>query len=96
MNYQLLLECYSEGSELTNDELQMLLLELDTQIESIKVSRNQGCLKIAPIHICKASLVCEGSAWITCLAAVIDICLPPSLGQKAKGAIVFDDLVKHG
>ena len=96
MNYQLLLECYSSGSEMTKDELQMLEIELDTQIESIKVSRTQGCLKIAPKHICKASLVCEGSAWISCLASVLDKCSPPSLGQKAKGAIVFDELVRQG
>ena len=59
MNYQLLLECYSSGSEMTKDELQMLEIELDTQIESIKVSRTQGCLKIAPTHICQAANVCE-------------------------------------
>ena len=78
---------------MTKDELQMLEIELDTQIESIKVSRTQGCLKMAPKHICQAALVCECSAWITCLAAVLDKCLPPSIGQKAKGAIVFDKLV---
>ena len=96
MNYQLLLECYSSGSELTKDELQMLELELDTQIESIKVSHTQGCLKIAPKHICQAARVCEGSAWITCLAAVLDKWSPPSIGQKAKGAIVFDEIVRQG
>ena len=96
MNYQLLLECYSTGTEMTEDELQMLEIELDTQIESIKVSRTQGCLQIAPKHICEAALVCEGSIWITCLASVLDKCSPPSLGQKAKGAIVFDELVRQG
>ena len=96
MNYQLLLECYSTGSEITKDELQMLEIELDTQIESIKVSLNQGCLQIAPKHIYQAALVCEGSTWIIRLASVQDKCLPPSLGQKAKGAIVFDELVRQG
>jgi len=96
MNYQLLLECYASGSEMSEDELQMLEIELDTQIESIKVSRTQGCLKIAPKHICNAALVCDGSYWITCLASVLDRCSPPSLGQKAKGAIVFDELVRQG
>ena len=95
MNYQLLLECYSTGTEMTEDELQMLEIELDTQIESIKVSRTQGCLEIAPKHICEAALVCEGSSWITCLASVLDKCSPLSLGQKAKGAIVFDELVRQ-
>tara|TARA_B100000965_G_C19460114_1_gene699299 strand:- start:631 stop:930 length:300 start_codon:yes stop_codon:yes gene_type:complete len=96
MNYQLLLECYSSGTEITKDEIQMLNIELETQIASIKVSRTQGCLKIAPKHICAAALVCEGSFWITCLAAVLDKCSPPSLGSKAKGAIVFDVLVLEG
>jgi len=96
MNYQLLLECYCSGSEMTKDELQMLEIELDTQIESIKVSRIQGCLKIAPKHICEAALVHKGSFWITCLASVLDQCSPPLLGQKAKGAIVFDELVRRG
>ena len=57
MNYQLLLECYSSGSEMTKDELQMLEIELDTQVESIKVSRTQGCLEIAPTHISQAAHV---------------------------------------
>ena len=38
---------------------------------------------------------CDGSSWITCLDAVLDNCLPPSIGQKAKGAMVFDELVRH-
>ena len=96
MNYQLMLEYYSLGTEMTKVELQLLEIELDTQIESIKISGNQGCLHVAPIHICKAAFVCEGSNWITCLAAVLDKCSPPSLGQKAKGAIVFDELVQQG
>ena len=81
---------------MTNDEIKMLKIELHTQLESIKVSVTQGCLKIAPKHICQAAHVCEGSTWITCLAAVLDNCLPPSIGQKAKGAIVFDELVRQG
>tara|TARA_B100000700_G_C14620961_1_gene658154 strand:+ start:14 stop:319 length:306 start_codon:yes stop_codon:yes gene_type:complete len=96
MNYQLLLECYASGSEITQDELQMLEIELDTQIENIKLSRTQLCLKIAPKHICKAALVCQGSTWISCLASVFDKCSTPTLGQKTKGAIVFDELVRQG
>ena len=90
----MLLECYAAGGEITDDEVQMLDIELDTQIESIKVSRTQGCIKLAPKHICKAALVCEGSFWITCLAAVLDKCDPVPLGAKARGAKVFDELVK--
>ncbi len=96
MNYQFLLECYSSGSEISTDELQMLEIELDSQIESIKISRTQGCLKIAPKHICQAAFVCDGSSWIICLASILDICKPSSLSQKAKSAIVFDELIRQG
>ena len=96
MNYQLLLECYSSGTYLTKDELQMLDIELDSQLESIKVSATQGCLQSAPKSICDAAFVCESSFWITCLAAVLDKCSPRPLGFKAKGAIVFDELVSQG
>ena len=96
MNYQLLIECYALGSEITNGEIQMLDIELDTQIESIKVSQTQGCLQIAPNHICKTALVCEGSLWITCLASVLDKYSPPSLGSKSRGARVFDELIRLG
>lgn len=95
MNYQLLMECYASGSEISEDELQMLEIELYTQIESIKVSRNQGCLQIAPKHICNTALVCEGSIWITCLAAVLDKSNPPAIGTKSRGAKVFDELVRQ-
>ena len=96
MNYQLLIECYSTGVTFTEDELQMLEIELYTQIESIKVSRTQDCLQIAPKYICRASLVCDGSRWITCLASLLDKCLPPTLGCKSRGATVFDELVRLG
>ena len=64
--------------------------------KSIKVSRTQGCLKISPKHIYQAAHVCEGSAWSTCLAAVLDKYSPPLIDKKAKGAIVFDELVRQG
>ena len=96
MNYQMLIECYASGSGISEDELQMLEIELYTQIESIKVSRTQGCLQIAPKHICKTALVCEGSLWITCLASVLDKCSPPVLGIKSRGAKVFDELIRQG
>ena len=95
MNYQMLLEYYSTGVALSNQELKMLDIELYTQIESIKVSRTQGCIEIAPKHICKATLVCEGSFWITCLASLLDKLSPQALGNKTRGAKVFDTLIQH-
>ena len=96
MNYQLLLECHASGTKITKEEAKLLDIELYTQIESIKVSRTQGCTKSAPEHICKVALVCKESFWITCLAAVLDQILPVGIGQKARGANVFDELIKNG
>ena len=96
MNYQMLLECHAVGTEITEQEAQLLDLELDSQIASIKVSRTQGCIEVAPDHICKAAHVCKGSLWITCFAAVLDQIDPVAIGMKARGATVFDELISNG
>ena len=96
MNYQMLLECHAAGTAITKQEAVILDLELDSQIASIKVSRTQGCIEVAPDHICKAALVCKGSFWITCFAAVLDQINPVPMGTKARGATVFDALIKNG
>ena len=96
MNYQMLLECHSAGTAITEQEAKLLDLELDSQIASIKVSRTQGCTEVAPDHICKAAHVCKGSPWITCFAAVLDQVTPVRTGKKARGATVFDELVGNG
>ena len=92
----MLLECHAAGTLITAQEAQLLDLELDSQIESIKVSRSQGCIEIAPNHICEAANVCKGSAWITCFAAVLDQLNPVPTGNKARGARVFDELINNG
>ena len=79
MNYQILLESYAAGEGINNDELSLLELELDSQLESIKFSRTQGCTEKAPKHICKAAQVCEGSSWLTCFASILDKANPLSL-----------------
>ncbi|WP_320667411.1 hypothetical protein [Prochlorococcus sp. MIT 1307] len=96
MNYQMLLECHAAGTAITKKEAELLDLELDSQIASIKVSRTQGCIEVAPDHICKSALVCKGSFWITCFASVLDQINPVSMGTKARGARVFDELVNNG
>ena len=96
MNYQMLLECHAAGTSITKQEAQLLELELGSQIVSIKVSRSQGCIEVAPDHICEAAYVCKGSLWITCIAAVLDQVNPVPMGEKARGATVFDQLVKNG
>ncbi len=92
----MLLECHAAGTAIDENEAKLLDVELYTQIKSIKLSRTQGCIEVAPDHICKAALVCKGSFWITCLAAVLDQVNPVSIGKKARGPIVFDELVSNG
>ena len=54
MNYQLLIESYSFGTSLSEQEIELLSLEIETQIMKIKISREFGCFKSAPTHICEA------------------------------------------
>ena len=96
MNYQMLLECHAAGTAISKQEAQLLDLELDSQIASIKISRTQGCIHLAPDHICKATNVCKGSYWVTCLAAVLDQVIPVAMGKKSRGATVFDTLLNNG
>ncbi len=96
MNYQMLLECHAAGTTITEEEAELLDLELDSQIASIRISHTQGCIEVAPDHICNVAHVCKGSFWITCLAAVIDEVTPVRIGKKARGVIVFEELVANG
>ncbi len=91
----MLLEYHAAGTKITEQEAQLLDLELDSQIASIKVSRSQGCTRVAPVHICEAACVCKGSFWITCFAAVLDQVAPVATGKKARGATVFDELIEN-
>ena len=90
MNYQILLASYDAGEGNNKDEIPLLELELDSQLESIKYSRTQGCTEKAPKHICEAAQVCEGSSWLTCFASILDKANPLFLGTKSKGAEVVD------
>ena len=73
MNYQILLESYANGEGINKDELSLLELELDSQLESIKFSRPQGCTEKAPKHICEATQVCEGSSLVKFFASILDM-----------------------
>ena len=74
--YQLLLEFHAQGTKINQTEAELLDLELYSQIQSIKVSRTQGCIEVDPDQICNTALVCKGSLWITCLAALLDQIIP--------------------
>ena len=45
MNYQLLIESYSFGTSLSEQEIELLSLELETQIMNINISTDFGCFK---------------------------------------------------
>ena len=93
MNYQILLLSYAAGEWINKDEISLLELELDSQLESIKYSRTQGCTDKAPKHICEKAQVCEGSSLITCFASILDKANHLSLGNKSRGAKVIDALL---
>jgi len=95
MNYQLLIESYSFGTTLSESEIQLLSLELDTQILNLDISLQNGYLKSAPNHISKGLKLRKGSLWITCLAEVIDLHQFQKVG-KTNGARVQDELIKKG
>jgi len=95
MNYQLLIESYSFGSSLSEQEIELLSLVLETQIMNINISTEFGCFKSAPSHICEGLNLKKGTRWIMCLAKVLDVHKPPQFG-KTKSVEVFDLLLKKG
>ena len=95
MNYQLLIQSYSLGSSLSEQEIQLLSLELETQIMNINISTEFGCFKSAPPHICEGLNLKKDTYWIMCLAEIIDLHKPLKFG-KTKSVKVFDLLLKKG
>ena len=92
MNYQLLIESFSFGTTLSSTEIELLMLELDTQIINLEISTDLKCLKPAPSYVCKGLKLRKGSLWITCLAEVIDIHRSFNNG-RTKGVVVYDLLL---
>ena len=95
MNYQLLIESYSFGTALSEQEIELLSLELETQIMNIKISTEFGCLKSAPSHICEKLNLKKDTYWIMCLAEILDLQKSHKLG-KTKSVEVFDLLLEKG
>ncbi len=95
MNYQLLIESYSFGISLSDQEIKLLSLELETQIININISTEFGCFKSAPSHICEGLNLKKNTFWIMCLAEILDLHVPPKLG-KTKSVEVFDLLLEKG
>jgi len=95
MNYQLLIESYSFGTSLSEQEIELLSLELETQIMNINISTKFDFLKSAPSHICDGLNLKKDTYWIMCLAEILDLHKPPKLG-KTKSVEVFDLLLEKG
>ena len=95
MNYQLLIESYSFGIALSEQEIELLSLELETQIMNINISTEFGFLKSAPIHICEKLNLKKDTSWIMCLAEIVDLHKRSKLG-KTKSVEVFDLLLQKG
>ena len=95
MNYQLLIESYSFGTVLSEQEIELLILELETQIMNINISTEFTCFKPAPSHICEGLNLKEDTSWIMCLAEIIDLHEPTKL-SKTKSVQVFDLLLEKG
>ena len=51
MNYQMLIESYSLGTKISTQEIELLSIELETQIMNINISKDFYCFKSAPSHI---------------------------------------------
>ena len=95
MNYQLLIESYSFGTSLSEQEIELLSLELETQIMNFNISTDFDCFKSAPIHICEGLNLKKDKYWIMCLAEILDLHKPPKFG-KTKSVEVFDLLLEKG
>jgi len=95
MNYQLLIESYSFGIDLSEQEIKLLSLELETQMMNINISTDFGFLKSAPTHICEGLNLKKDTYWIMCLAEILDLHKPPKFG-KTKSVEVFDLLLEKG
>ena len=95
MNYQLLIESYSFGTALSEQEIDLLGLELEAQIMNINISTEFGFFKSAPSHICQKLNFLKDTSWIMCLAEMVDLHKRPKLG-KTKKVEVFDLLLEKG
>ena len=95
MNYQLLIESYTFGSDLSEQEIELLSLELETQIMNINISTEFGFLKSAPSHICERLNLKKNTYQIMCLAEILDLHKSAKSG-KTKSVEVFDLLLEKG
>ena len=95
MNYQLLIESYAFGTALSDQEIELLTLEFETQIMNINISTEFFFLESAPSQICERLNLKKDTYWIMCLAEILDLHKSDKLG-KTKSVEVFDLLLEKG
>ena len=91
----MLIESYSLGTNLSTQEIELLSIELETQIMNINLSKDFDCFKSAPSQICKRLNLRKGTFWIICLSEILDIHKRPKIGKR-KSVKVYDFLLKKG
>ena len=66
MNCQLLIESYSFRTILSNQEIELFSLELETQIMNMNmnISTDFGCFNSTPSNICKGLNSRKRTSWI--------------------------------
>ena len=83
------------GHHLSEQEIELLSLELETQIMNINISTEFGCFKSAPLIFVKGLNLKKDTSWIMCLAEILDLHKRPKFG-KTKSVEVFDLLLEKG
>ncbi len=64
MNCQLLIESYSFRTILSNQEIELFSLELETQSMNMNISKDFGCFNSTPSNICKGLNSRKRTSWI--------------------------------
>ena len=75
--------------------MELLILELETQIMNIEISTDFDCFKPLPTNISKRLNLRKATFWILCLAEIIDM-QKHSRKNKTKSVEVYELLLKKG
>ena len=73
MNYQFLIESYSFGTALSKQEIELFILELETHIMNIQISKEFVSYKPSSSKICKRLNLRKGTLWLMFFAEIIDV-----------------------
>ena len=93
MNYRLLIESFSFGTTLSNQEIKLLTLEFETQIMNMNIYTDFGCFKSAPSHNYKGLNLRKVTSRIMRLFEILNI-HNLSKKVKTKSVKVYDLLLE--